>query len=416
MQLLVIIFSIFISTQAFAQVAKVTAINGTATIERDSQSVNAKIGIAILEKDIIKTAENSRLQMIFKDKTVITLGKSTSFSVQSYLYDETTQSNANFSLTKGFLKSVTGKIGKVAPKRFKIKTKTSTIGIRGTIFTVEANEQFTRLTTISGATYFIDDRSGKDYEVAKNQQLTYNETTQEVEVKDIELSVDEPVDNISSGYSEAENAVDQAEESQQNSVVDENLVNDDNVNFTTTKIITDSGRYARYGYWERDFDQQATEAFAEAVPGQSITDPFVISEAIFNDLQANYQGNVVAFDMPKNQGTGSINMDVFFTGIPLVEGFIDYSINGVRWNNNFNGSVDATTGFQVNSFTPRTGSDVNTPIGTMSGNFYGPFAEEAAGTFNMRGEHSTTGVEVHSNGSFLGVGTGVGSGSPVTGP
>lgn len=421
MHILILFLSIFISSQTFAQVAKISALNGDATIERDGQSITAKIGNTILEKDTIKTKDNSRLQMIFKDQTVITLGKNTVFSVQSYLYDETAQSNANFSLTKGFLKSFTGKLGKIAPKRFKIKTKTSTIGIRGTIFTIEANQQFTRLTTISGATYFIDDSSGQNYEVSKNQQLTYNQNTQKVDLKSVELSSEEPQSTTIESQSDADDNVKQADQNQQSSSIDTDIQetkdaddasqNTDSSNnnqgstadTSTQKVISGSGTYARYGYWERVSDKQMTEAFAEAMPGRGVTPSSTINELVINRSQATYSGNVIAFDQPKNKGVGTINMTVNFNSSPAVTGSMDYTINGVRWNNDFEGNIDSTaSSFQINGLSPKAGSNVNNPTGTMSGKFYGPTAQEAAGTFSLRGENSSNGVTVHSTGSFLG--------------
>lgn len=38
---------------------------------------------------------------------------------------------------RGFFRSVTGKIGKIAPEKFKVKTQLATIGIRGTDFSAQ---------------------------------------------------------------------------------------------------------------------------------------------------------------------------------------------------------------------------------------------------------------------------------------
>lgn len=41
---------------------------------------------------------------------------------------------------RGFFRSVTGKIGKIAPERFKVKTQLATIGIRGTDFSAQLGD------------------------------------------------------------------------------------------------------------------------------------------------------------------------------------------------------------------------------------------------------------------------------------
>lgn len=405
MRLLILVLSILSSSQLFAQVAKVSALSGQATIERAEQSIAANIGSAILQKDIIKTQNNSRLQLVFNDKTVITLGKNTVFSVQNYLFDDTAESEVNFSLTKGFLKSVTGKIGKIAPKRFQIKTKTSTIGIRGTIFTVEVNSQFTRLTTINGTTYFIDNQTGKEYVVVKNQQLTYEQATKKIELKQVNLTTKEPEPGRSNAYHEVDNNEQQATESEQTAAINENSA--DNSESSTQKVVAGSGDYARYGYWEDSDTKEMTEVFAENMPGEEITSSDVINELIINSSQATYDGDLIAFDGNKNKGVGSIRMNVSFGGTPAVTGSMEYSINGVDWNNDFEGEIDAdTSSFKVDRFTPMADSDVNDPTGEMNGNFYGPLAEETAGTFELRGENASTGVVVQSTGSFVGISSG----------
>ncbi len=117
---------------AFAQIAGViTAVRGEAYIQRDTKLLPAKIGMDIYNKDTLITKEG-RLQVEFKDRTVINVGKESRFSVKEYLF-EGVNAKADFNMAKGFFRTITGKIGKIAPKKFKIQTKNSTIGIRGTI-------------------------------------------------------------------------------------------------------------------------------------------------------------------------------------------------------------------------------------------------------------------------------------------
>ena len=120
----------------FASVATITAIKGEATIQRDKQVLIAKTGLAIEKKDIINTDIDTKMQLIFEDNTIISLGKNTTFAVKEYLFEDTKKPIAEFSIFKGAMRTITGKIGKIAPQRFKVRTKTATIGIRGTNFTV----------------------------------------------------------------------------------------------------------------------------------------------------------------------------------------------------------------------------------------------------------------------------------------
>jgi hypothetical protein len=119
-------------------IATITALNGSAVIVRDGSNVEATLGAKLQEKDNIKTQEDSKVQIIFEDETIITIGKNSDFSIKEYVFDNVKKPVARFAMLKGAMRTITGKIGKVAPDKFSVKTKTATIGIRGTNFTVIA--------------------------------------------------------------------------------------------------------------------------------------------------------------------------------------------------------------------------------------------------------------------------------------
>ncbi len=148
MKRLIILFFITITT-IFADIGKVTAINGSATIIRDGASIPIQKNISIEEKDIIKTMKNSKLQIIFKDETVISLGQKTTFEIQEYLFSQT-KPKARFNISKGLFKSITGKIGHIAPKNFKLKTQNATIGVRGTTIIGETSKDVDTIICSSG--------------------------------------------------------------------------------------------------------------------------------------------------------------------------------------------------------------------------------------------------------------------------
>ncbi|MDD3468100.1 MAG: FecR family protein, partial [Campylobacterales bacterium] len=117
----------------FASIGKISALNGDVSITRDSKVVKAVAGTTLEQKDIVKSSKGSTAQIVFNDNTVITVGSATTFKVEEYLFDEKTP-NAKFKVEEGSFKTITGKIGKIAPDKFKLETKTATIGIRGTVF------------------------------------------------------------------------------------------------------------------------------------------------------------------------------------------------------------------------------------------------------------------------------------------
>ncbi len=118
----------------FASIGKISALNGDISISRDSKLLKATAGTTLEQKDVIKSSKGSTAQIVFNDNTIITVGSATTFKVEEYLFDEKNP-NVKFRVEEGSFKAITGKIGKIAPDKFKLETKTATIGIRGTAFT-----------------------------------------------------------------------------------------------------------------------------------------------------------------------------------------------------------------------------------------------------------------------------------------
>jgi len=125
----------FLPVIAVASIGEIKVSNGEVTIERAGKFIKGAYSTPIEEKDIITTKVHSNAQVIFSDGTAVSVGSNSKFNIQEYLYDEQS-SKVNFkaSVTEGAFKAVSGRIGKISPDMFKLKTKTATIGIRGTRF------------------------------------------------------------------------------------------------------------------------------------------------------------------------------------------------------------------------------------------------------------------------------------------
>ena len=124
---------IFFSTSLFANVAKVVALKGNASIVRQGEIIQLTRESILLKHDQITTKDNTKVQLLFQDETIISIGKNSSFQISDYLFDEKSKKyEAKFDMFKGTFKTITGKIGKLSPKNFNLKTKTASIGIRGT--------------------------------------------------------------------------------------------------------------------------------------------------------------------------------------------------------------------------------------------------------------------------------------------
>ena len=137
----ILILISLLASIVFASIGQVTGIKGKATLLRETKSSILTIGFKLEKSDIIKTGEKAKVQIIFEDKTIVTIGKKSTLDIEEYLFDEAAPSKSKVKLKffRGAFKSITGKIGKVAPSRFKLKTKNATIGIRGTVLAGNQN-------------------------------------------------------------------------------------------------------------------------------------------------------------------------------------------------------------------------------------------------------------------------------------
>jgi hypothetical protein len=113
----------------------VSHIQGAAFANRNASSLNLSNDATILVGDRIVTGHNARVVLRMIDGAVLTLGADTEFTIGTYRYSEKTQQgSAALELVKGVFRAVTGAIGKLKERDFKVKTVVGTIGIRGTDF------------------------------------------------------------------------------------------------------------------------------------------------------------------------------------------------------------------------------------------------------------------------------------------
>ena len=132
-----IVFLLLISINLiYANIGKITAVKGDVIINRGTQNITAKSGFILELNDKVITQDKSKALILFNDKTSITIGKKSSLLVNEFIIDEINPANSktNIKFGKGIFRTISGKIGKLNPKGFKIKTKTASIGIRGTVF------------------------------------------------------------------------------------------------------------------------------------------------------------------------------------------------------------------------------------------------------------------------------------------
>ncbi len=90
-------------------------------------------GMDIFMQDRIATRVESRLQVLLLDETVFTVGPKSEVTIDKFVYDpESGAGEVTAKFTEGFMRYVSGKVGKNNPDDVTVETPASTIGIRGT--------------------------------------------------------------------------------------------------------------------------------------------------------------------------------------------------------------------------------------------------------------------------------------------
>jgi len=363
-----------ITLPMMANIGKIVAIKGDAQIIRDDKKIIAKLGSLVLKNDELSTKDNTKLQLLFNDNTVITIGKNSKFKVNEYLFDESKDSyEASFGLLKGTFRTITGKIGKVAPSKFKLNSKTSSIGIRGTHILSRMAIVGDRIVCVEGEIIITHLKSGKtiilkagefvdvsaDSDVLKAQKLTQ---------KDIEFL------DIDTRF----------------------LMNEEKeVKLEKLGLLVETPESVGWGVWNEN-PKEVEDLFLSNVEQgfSNVTDPDIIINATHT---ATYTGKVSGSHYTASANVGSyinnannvLNMDINFGTDNITADFSAEYFNTVAGSistdtvNGITGTVNADgSGFDLLGPNGAIGGS-GTWGGTGTGTFSGPGGEYISGDLNL---------------------------------
>lgn len=167
----VLLLLMLLLSTLLAGIGRVSAVTGSAELLREGSSITVVKETAVNEKDLLKTAARSKVQVILNDETVVTVGPESEYLFERF--QERGDTEVIMQLKRGFFKTVTGKIGKIAPQKFKVRTKAATIGIRGTQFMAYVSEAEEKIGCIQGK--IIVWTADREYIVSAGQMLVYKE-------------------------------------------------------------------------------------------------------------------------------------------------------------------------------------------------------------------------------------------------
>lgn len=121
---------------ALEPVGSIVAMRGTATAHDTQGNVRPlSLKSPVYEHDELKTGPRGRIQVLFRDKTIISLGGESTIKISEYAWKPDTKTGAMKTRVKeGVFRVMGGAITKEAPRNFTTETPAATIGIRGSMY------------------------------------------------------------------------------------------------------------------------------------------------------------------------------------------------------------------------------------------------------------------------------------------
>ena len=120
--------AIMASAKLVAAQGEINAIEGSGTARRLVD------GASVYPGETVQTGAGAKGVLVFRDDSRMTLGASTRFKVDGFVFDDKNPTEGRFlvSLLGGSMRALTGVIGKSNKRNVGFSTNTATIGIRGT--------------------------------------------------------------------------------------------------------------------------------------------------------------------------------------------------------------------------------------------------------------------------------------------
>lgn len=119
---------------------QVKTLEGSAKVVRDGVTTPLLAGADIYAADEIITADKSRLGLILRDDTTLSMGASSRMVVERLEFEPAADRlEQGLTFNAGTFSVQAGQIAKLAPNRTDIRTPQMNIGIRGTSFLVKVD-------------------------------------------------------------------------------------------------------------------------------------------------------------------------------------------------------------------------------------------------------------------------------------
>lgn len=374
---LLLLFASFL----FANIGTVSLLEGKATILRNGQTLGANIGDKVENKDVISTQVNSKIKITFIDNTIVTIGKESSLNIEEYIFNTSTkEAKTELNVLKGAFHTITGEIGKVNPDKFKLKTKSASIGIRGTEFYGDENRIICtqgRIIVLSNSVS-VDVPSGNYINIFPNQRPS-------VPLPLENSTLDNIIERLNTNNQSSNNGVDNF-----NNVPSSPLA----LEGSTLRTLDNLDNQNSWGNWNENLqalqDDKNNAILNNSIqnginstdnnPTIEITDPSYVQSLMdaANPIQLSFSGTISSTELNPGETiiNNSISLDIYLGGgSNSVAGNYNFSTNQLR---NYSGTF-------VNSTVDKDGffaSDFSDSF--IEGKYYGQNISSVGGIIKMQ--------------------------------
>jgi hypothetical protein len=115
---------------------------GAVSVERAGQKIAAAPGVKVYAADRVLTGADGSVGITLRDNTLLSAGPNSTLALEKFAFDPTTHAGAiDATLKRGTLSVISGKIAKASPDAVTFRTPTTTLGVRGTEFVIEAADR-----------------------------------------------------------------------------------------------------------------------------------------------------------------------------------------------------------------------------------------------------------------------------------
>ena len=110
---------------------------GAAIVQRAGAELVAREGLVLVEGDVVRTAPDGRLGVLFHDDTRVGLGPASEVKIIRFRFQPKADDMAFvLQIARGVVSYTSGKIAALGPRHVRIETPVGIVGVRGTAFAV----------------------------------------------------------------------------------------------------------------------------------------------------------------------------------------------------------------------------------------------------------------------------------------